>query len=65
VMDKGVVSMGPELGGLLDALEFGLALSGAVGNEVGMSRGADDSVRDTLACWIVGGLVLFGVEVCR
>jgi hypothetical protein len=61
VVGKGAVSMGPELGVLVDAVELCLVLSGAVGDEVFQSRGTDDSVG--LACWIVGWVVGSGVEV--
>ena len=54
MVGKGAVSMEPELGVLVDAVALGLALSGAVGDEIVESRGADDSVGDMLACWIVG-----------
>ena len=57
MVGKGVVSMEPELGLLVDAVALGLALSRAVGDEVVGSRGADVSVGEMLACWIVGWLV--------
>ena len=62
MVGKGAVSMGPELG-VLVAVGLGLALSGAVGDEVGESRGTDESVGDMLECWIVGWVVGSGVEV--
>jgi hypothetical protein len=57
VVGKGVVAMEPELGLLVDAVALGSALSGAVGDEIVVSRGTDVSVGDMLACWIVGWLV--------
>jgi hypothetical protein len=63
VVGKGVVLMGPELGVLVDAVALGLALSGAIGDEVGESRDTDDSVGDMLACWTVGWVVGSGVGV--
>ena len=63
MVGKVAVSMGPELGVLVDAVALGLALSGAVGNEVVESRGTDDSVGDMLACWIVGWFIGSGVGV--
>ena len=62
MVGKGAVSMGPKLG-VLVAVGLGLALSGAVGDEVGESRGTDESGGDMLACWIVGWIVGSGVEV--
>ena len=63
MVGKGVVSMGPELGVLVAAVGLGLALSGAVGDVVGESKSADESVRDMLACWIVGWVVGSGAEM--
>ena len=63
MVGKKAVSMGPGLGVLVDAVGLGLALSGAVGDEVGESRGTDESGGDMLACWIVGWIVGSGVEV--
>ena len=62
VVGKGAVSMGHELGVLVDAVALGSALSGAAGDEVVESRCTDDSVVDVLACWIVGWVVGSGAE---
>jgi hypothetical protein len=54
VVGKGAVSVEPELGVLVGAVALDLALWRAVKDEIVESRGADDSVGDMLACWIVG-----------
>ena len=54
MVSRGEVSMGPGLVLLVDAMELGLALSGAVGDEVGESKDTNESVGDMLACFDCG-----------
>ena len=63
VVGKGAVSIGSELGVLVAAVGLGLALSVAVGVAVGERKSTDESVRDMLACWIVGWVVGSGAEI--
>ena len=62
MVGKGAVSMGPELGVLVAAVA-GVRFGRAVGDVVGESRSTDDSVKDMLACWIVGWVVGPGAEM--